>query len=340
MSVTPDNFDLPNASKHWMVIARTDHEQRRSMQDPFTGRPTCIKGSRLPSDEDRRALQHDYRRRLEALARFSAAAAQVGIGTYPDDDLVLWNADEIGLLAAADPLWEELDAAARAFRATFPLIELEDFGFPEDVEDLLGEASPDLRPISSGVEATAFEAKDKSIYKFFMPRDDGHIGGTFSFTRAEDVALDAEASDGTYQAMLEKFDLIMRLDGMPTEVIGVTKREGVLVAKQTLGALLSEGADTSQVQPPELIPLASRFLRAHRDHPRLYFVDDAPWLVADLHSKNMVRAADGNLKAIDLLAAPLPADLIVKEPLLADWLKRVAADPETSVLHAVDDDEL
>ncbi|WP_221031231.1 hypothetical protein [Actomonas aquatica] len=310
------------------------------MQDPFTGQPTCIQGGRLPDEESWRALQHDHRRRLEALARFRAAAAAVGIGTYPDDDLVLWEPDEIGLLAAADPLWSELDEAARAFRATFPLIELEDFGFPADVEDLLGECSPRLRPISSGVEATAFEAEDQSIYKFFMPRDDGHIGGSFEFYRSDDVALQAEAADGTYQAMLEKFDLILRLGGMPTEVVGVTKREGVLVTKQTLGGLLGEGADTSGVQPAGLIAWPSRFLRAHRDHPRLYFVDGAPWLVADLHSKNLVKAADGQLRAIDLLAAPLPLDLVAKEPLLADWLERVKADASATVLRAVDDDEL
>ncbi len=310
------------------------------MQDLFTGKPTCIQGGRLPDEATWRALQHDHRRRLEALARFRAAAQAVGIGTYPDDDLVLWEPDEIGLLAAADPLWGELDAAARAFRETFPLIELEDFGFPPDVEDLLGECSPRLRPISSGVEATAFEAEDQSIYKFFMPREDGHIGGTFEFFREDDVALHAEAADGTYQAMLEKFDLILRLGGMPTEVIGVTKREGVLVTKQTLGGLLSEGADTSGVQPAGLIAWPSRFLRAHRDHPRLYFVDDHPWLVADLHSKNLVRAADGQLRAIDLLAAPLPLDLVAKEPLLADWLQRVRHDADATVLHAVDDDEL
>ncbi len=310
------------------------------MQDPFTGRPTCIRGGHLPDEETWRALQHDHRRRLEALARFRAAAQKVGIGTYPDDDLVLWEPDEIGLLAAADPLWHELDAAARAFRATFPLIELEDFGFPPEVEDLLGECSPRLRPISSGVEATAFEAEDHSIYKFFMPRDDGHIGGSFTFRRTEDVALHAEAADGTYQAMLEKFDLILRLGGMPTEVIGVTHREGVLVTKQTLGGLLGEGADTSAVQPAPLIPWPSRFLRAHRDHPRLYFVEDTPWLVADLHSKNLVRAADGTLRAIDLLAAPLPPELIAGEPLLADWLERVAHDPKAGVLREVDDDEL
>lgn len=310
------------------------------MQDPFTGRPTCIQGGRLPTPEAGRALQYDHRRRLEALARFRAAAAQVGIGTYPDDDLVLWDADEIGLLAGADPLWAELDEAARVFRQALPLLDLEDFGFPDAVEDLLGECSPHLRPISSGVEATAFEAADHSIYKFFMPRDDGHIGGTFAFAREEEVALHAEAADGTYLAMLEKFDLILRLGGMPTEVVGVTKREGVLVTKQTLGRLLAEGADTSGVQPAGLIPLPSRFLRAHRDHPRLYFRDGDPWLVADLHAKNMVRAEDGQLRAIDLLAAPLPMDLVAKEPLLADWLDRVRQDASASALRAAPDDEL
>lgn len=308
--------------------------------DPFTGRPTCIQGGRLPSDGERRALQHDHRRRLEALARFGAAAARVGIGTDPDDDLVLWEADEIGLLAGAGPLWHELDEAAHAFRRMLPIISLEDFGFPADVEDLLADCGSRLRPISSGVEATAFEAEDQSIYKFFMPRTDGRIGGTFAFRRGDEVALLADASDGSYRAMLEKFDLIVRLDGMPTEVVGVTKHEGVLVTKQTLGERLSEGADTSGVQPAPLIPIPSRFLRAHRDHPRLYFVDGKPWLVADLHSKNLVRAADGALRAIDLLAAPLPADLIAKEPLLADWLERARLDPEAELLRPVHDDEL
>ncbi|GAB1487941.1 hypothetical protein MASR2M8_03840 [Opitutaceae bacterium] len=310
------------------------------MQDPFTGRSTCIQGGRLPSGEEFRALQHDHRRRLEALDRLGAAAARVGIGTDPDDDIVLWESDEIGLLAGADPLWHELDEAARAFRQLLPIVSLEDFGFPAEVEDLLAECGTRLRPISSGVEATAFEAGDHSIYKFFMPRDDGRIGGTFEFRRGEEVALLADASDGSYRAMLEKFDLIVRLGGMPTEVIGVTKAEGVLITKQTLGERLAEGADTSGLQPAPLIPIPSRFLRAHRDHPRLYFVDDRPWLVADLHAKNLVRAQDRTLRAIDLLAAPLPPDLIAAEPLLADWLERVRIDPDASVLRAAHDDEL
>ncbi len=311
------------------------------MQDTFTGRPTLIQGGRLPSPEDRRRLQHDHRRRLEALARLGAAAARVGIGTDPDDDLVLWEADEVALLAGADPLWHELHEAARAFRALLPLVSLADFGFPDDVGDILAECPPGLRPVSSGVEATAFESTaDHSIYKFFMPREDGRIGGTFAFHTGEDTALLADAAAGTYRAMLEKFDIILRLDGMPIEVIGVTREEGVLITKQTLGERLSEGADTSRVQPSALIPIPSRLLRAHRDHPRLLFVEGAPWLVADLHSKNLVRAADGELRAIDLLAAPIPSGLCEAEPLLRDWLNRVALDPAAGLLRETNDDDL
>lgn len=309
--------------------------------DPFTGRNSLLQGACLPPPEDRRRLQHDHRRRLEALARLGAAAARVGIGTDPDDDLILWEADEVGLLADAGELWHELSEAAKEFRSLLPLISLTDFGFPEDVGDILAECPPELRPVSSGVEATAFESTlDHSIYKFFMPREDGRIGGSFAFRRGEDHALHADASAGTYRAMLEKFDIIQRLDGMPIEVLGVTRAEGVLITKQTLGERLSEGADTSRVQPAPLIPIPSRLLRAHRDHPRLYFVDGAPWLVADLHSKNLVRAADGELRAIDLLAAPLPPELVAAEPLLRDWLQRVALDPEAGLLAHAHDDEL
>src|SRR5690606_39281295 len=257
----------------------------------------------------------------------------------PDDDLILWAEDELSLLAGADALWHELDAASRAFRALLPILPLETFGFPPDTTDLLTECGPRLRPISSGVEATAFEAEDHSIYKFYAPREDGRIGGSFEFRRGEDVALHAEACTGSYRAMLEKLLLVVRLGGMPTEVIGVSP-EGVLIAKQTLGERLPEGTDTSGVQPPDLIPVPSRFLRAHRDHPRLYFVNEYPWLVADLHARNLVRAADGELRAIDLLAAPFPAGLVSIEPLLADWLTRVRLDPAASALREAHDDEL
>lgn len=308
--------------------------------DPFTGRPTRVTGSKLLGAEERAALQHDHQRRLEALAGLGAAAAGVGFGTDPDDDLVLWADDELSLLVAAGEPWATLQAAAGELRARMPVVPLEDFGFPRESEDPFGEGSVRLRRIGSGVEATAFQAADGSIYKFYRPREGGRIGGSFSFRRGEqEIALEAEATLGSYRALLQKLELILVLGGMPTEVVGVTP-EGVVVAKQARGERLAENTDTSELLPPGLIPIPARFLRVHRDHPRLFFHRDEPWLVADLHAKNLVRAADGQLCAIDLLAAPFPPKLVEQEPLVADWLERVRRDPAAGSLRAVPDDEL
>ena len=286
---------------------------------------------------------------MEAFARFGAAAQKVGIGADPDDDLVLWEEDQLSLLAGADPLWHELDEAARAFRRTLPIVPLEAFGFPDhEHEDPMGEGSPRLHRIGSGVEASAFQSvHDGSIYKFYLPREEGRIGGTFSFARAgagsadglDAPALQADACLGSYRDLLEKLALILALEGMPTEVVGVTP-EGVLVAKQLLGERLPEGADVSALLPESLIPIPARFLRAHRDHPRLTFAGGRAWFIADTHAKNLVRDTEGKLRVIDLLAAPFPSELAEQDPLMRDWLARVAVDPSAGLLRAAHDDEL
>jgi hypothetical protein len=308
--------------------------------DPFTGRPTRVRGSQLLSAADQAALQHDHERRLEALARLSAAAQGVGFGTDPDDDLVLSAEDGLSLLAGADALWAELDAALMEFRALLPLVPLAAFGFPEASEDPFGEGSPRLRRIGSGVEASAFQSSDGSIYKFFLPREGGRIGGSFSFVPGgDDVAWMAEASLGSYRDLLQKLQLILALDGMPTEVVGVTP-EGVVVAKQTWGERLPENTDTSTLLPAGLIPIPARFLRARRDHPRLFFWADRAWFIADLHAKNLVRDGQQALRVIDLLAAPFPTEHFAQEPLLRQWLDRVRANPHAGILPDVADDEL
>ncbi len=316
------------------------------MQDPFTGRPTLLRGGRDPGPAGQAALQHDHQRRLEAFARLGAAAQKVGIGTDPDDDLILWESDELSLLAGADALWGELAAAAAAFRALVPIVPLGDFGFPADDEDPMGEGSPRLRRIGSGVEASAYQSvHDGLIYKFYLPREEGRIGGTFAFTartRAEGPdtpALQADACLGGYLDLLEKLALILALDGMPTEVVAVTP-EGVLVAKQLLGDRLPDGADVSNSLPPALIPIPARFLRAHRDHPRLAFIGGRPWFIADIHAKNLVRDPAGRLRVIDLLSAPFPSRLAAADPLMQDWLERVQGDPRAGLLPDSADEDL
>jgi hypothetical protein len=318
------------------------------MQDPFTGQTTRLRGRLLPGADERRALQHDHERRLAALARLGAAAAQCGVGENSDRDLVTLAEDEVALLEATGGEWAELGDAIRAWRALLPVKRLDDFGFPagDEIENPLEEPNEKLRRIGGGVEAWCFAspADGGSVYKFYLPREEKRIGSEFGFRRGDEVALHAEARLGDYRALLEKFLLIHALGGMATEVLAVTP-EGIVVVKQALGEPLPQGDDMSGVLPAGLIEIPSRFLRANRDHPRLFFMRDGPrearsWLVADLHARNFVRCADGALRVIDLVAAPWPEPAAARDALLARWLAEKRINPDAPALGAAPDDEL
>jgi hypothetical protein len=88
------------------------------------------------------------------------------------------------------------------------------------------------------------------------------------------------------------------------------------------------------------VEIPSRFLRGNRDHPRLFFLRDRPFLVADLHARNFVRSREGGLHLIDLVAAPWPENETGRDPSMADWLNRIRRDPTASALPGAHDDEL
>ena len=309
------------------------------MQDPFTDQPTTIRGRLLPGAVERSALQDHHERRLEALARLGAAAAECGLRADTDRDLVLLAEDEVSLLESAGGAWAALGTAIREFRGWLPLHPLEAFGFPADTENPLEESNPRLRRIGGGVEAWAYAADDGSVYKFYLPREEKRIGSAFGFRPGDESLLHAEAGLGDYRALLEKLLLIHLLGGMATEVVAVTP-EGIVVAKQALGDPLPQGDDMSRRLPDGLIEIPSRFLRANRDHPRLLFHRESAWLVADLHARNFVRSTAGTLHVIDLVAAPWPERETTAHALIANWLDRVRGNPDASALPSGNDDEL
>jgi len=308
-------------------------------EDPFSGRPTHLQGSRLPGPGGQAAVLDGHRQRLRTLDQLVEAARQCGIEPDKDRDLVLLAEDEVSLLESAGGAWAALGDAIRDFRGHLPLRPLEDFGFPADAENPLEEPNPRLHRIGGGVEAWAFAASDGSVYKFYLPREEKRIGSAFGFRPGDESLLHAEAHLGDYRALLEKLLLIHLLGGMATEVVAVTP-EGIVVAKQALGDPLPQGDDMSRRLPGGLIEIPSRFLRANRDHPRLLFHRDSAWLVADLHARNFVRSPDGSLHVIDLVAAPWPARETAAHGLIADWLNRVRHNPTASALPPGNDDEL
>ena len=307
-------------------------------EDPFTGRPTHLRGSRLPGAEGWAAVLDGHRQRLRTFEQLGQAAAQCGIRTDKDRDLVLVQEDEVSLLEATGGEWAALGAAIREFRRLLPMVAFETFGFSSEVEDPFEVDSARLRRLGGGVEALAFVDAEFSVYKFFLFREGGDVGATFAFRAGEGELLEAVAVPGSYLRLLEKLSLTHQF-GIPTEIVGLTP-EGILVAKQTYGRLLPEKTDVSAHDPARLIPIPSRFLRADRDHPRLVFLDGTPWLVADTHDRNVVVDEAGAWRVIDLVAAPLPADWLADKALFRDWIERARLDPRAEALAAVNDDEL
>lgn len=307
-------------------------------KDPFTGHPSHLEGARLPGAEGWSAVLDGHRQRLRALDQLGEKAAECSFAAYQDRGLVLAEADEVGLLEFAEPRWHDLGRAIRDFRGTLPLVRLEDFGFSADDEDPFEANTTRLRRIGGGVEALAFADDRNSVYKFFLFREGGDVGATFRFGRGEGEWLQATAVPGSYRQLFEKLRLTHML-GMPTEIAGITP-EGILIAKQTLGRMLPEKTDVSGLDPKRFISIPSRFLRTDRDHPRLAFLDDVPWLVADTHDRNVVVAMDDTWRVIDMVAAPLPPDWLAQMPLFQDWIERARRDPHAGILAPANDDEL
>lgn len=306
--------------------------------DPFSGQPTHLEGSRLPGAEGWAAVLDGHRERLRALDQLGEKAAQCGIRTDQDRALVLVREDEVGLLEFTGGDWAALGDAIRAFRRQLPLIAFDTFGFDAESEDPFETDGAKLRRIGGGVEAIAFIDGRNSVYKFFLFREGGDVGATFDFHRGESGLLMATAVPGSYRMLFEKLKLTHQL-GIPTEIVGITP-EGIVVAKQTFGRMLPEKTDVSGLDPSRFVSIPSRFLRSDRDHPRLAFLDDVPWLVADTHDRNVVVAEDGSWRVIDLVAAPLPPEWLGQVPLFQDWIERARKDPHAGIFAPVNDDEL
>ena len=308
------------------------------MQDSFTGLPTCLRGAQLPSEAERIALLGSHWERLRAFDQLVEVAGECGIQADQDRHFFILPEDEVSLLETSGQPWSGLGEAIRNFRRLLPFVSLSAFGFEASGEDIFETNTLRLVRIGGGVEALAFEAPDASIYKFFFFREGGYIGSSFSYARDENGLVQATAFPGNYRELLEKLLLVSEI-GVPTEVVGISP-EGVVIVKQALGEALPQGMDTSKVLPSGLIVIPSVFLRADRDHPRLYFLRDQPWLVADLHARNIVRCSDGKLRVIDMVAGPWPADLTCADGMIVDWLQRVRLDPRASALPGAKDDEL
>jgi len=199
------------------------------MLDAFSKRPTFLEGSILPDENGKLAIISHHERRLETIARLCQAAAECGIATDSERDLLVIPEDEVSIWQSEGGAWERLYNAIKALRAELPLIPLEEFGFQTKFANPFDEENHLLRRIGSGMEVWAFQDTIGSIYKFFLPFVPQGIGATFQFCVDDEVLRATASKQGKYSDVFEKTLLLnVMAGGMPTEVVGLTP-EGVVL---------------------------------------------------------------------------------------------------------------
>lgn len=110
-----------------------------------------------------------------------------------------------------------------------PLIDLESFGFRHEDGFL---TTSFLCPLPSGAEASPFlDTENGVVYKLFDLRPGGAMGKKLRFqTRSQ--GFEIESTDARWSDMVDKFIVLNRGGGHPTELAGISADGGYLIAKQ------------------------------------------------------------------------------------------------------------
>lgn len=112
--------------------------------------------------------------------------------------------------------------------------------------------------------------------------------------------FDIESSDGRWSDMVDKFIVLNRGGGLPTELAGVSTDGGYLVAKQPLAQPFQDFRSdlaAAEAAMRGIVPVGGGL----RTHLFVTFIDRAFWIVGDLHLRNIMRDGNGVPAIIDAL---------------------------------------
>lgn len=179
-----------------------------------------------------------------------------------------------------------------------PLIDLAALGIGHDEEGFL--TSTSLTPLPSGAEASPFLDLDNGVvYKLFDLRPGGAMGKKLSF-QSRLQGFEVESRDARWSDMLDKIIVLNVGGGHPTELAGISADGCYLIAKQPQACPFKDfRADLARAEAAMrgIVPVGGGL----RQHLFVTSHDGIPWLVGDLHERNIMRDADGNPTIIDAL---------------------------------------
>jgi len=299
------------------------NDTRQQQRDPRTGIPTALRDEACSQEirEACTALNSRRARGLMEISRFSPQRESVEID--------VWTA---ALVEKAE-LWD------------VPIVPMEALGLSHD-EDGFSE-SAEMVPLKTGAEACPYlDHKQRIVYKLFDLRSNGAMGKKIVMQRDAEAGLCDEIKDAVFQDTIRKLSAINDAGGHPTEIVGLVDSFDHLLVKQPLAEpYLDFDADRREAMDMMrcVTPMGGQF----RNPLSVFYIQEEPWLLGDLHKGNIMRDAEGRPTVIDALVGYLPPYVLRELP----WVGMAANDAKDfrltgqaplrkSLLEEVEDDEL
>jgi len=252
------------------------HSSAQLHLDFRTGRPTAI-DARSSSDTQRAActsLNRERTRSILEAAQFSPPGEQIPAH--------VWDA----AFTRRSREWE------------LPLISLEKLGIFHD-RDGLRSSNGNLIALPSGAEACPYYDPEWSVvYKLFDLRANGSLGKKISLELNDEGEFELmEGKDADLKSTLEKLAVLNEAGAHPTEIVGLSDNGDYLIAKQPLALPMKDylqDRHTATLAICGIVPQATRLKRAIT----VIWVNMQPWLLADLHDRNICEIAKMNPRSL------------------------------------------
>ncbi len=269
----------------WVTHVNSMSHVHGAHLDSRTGIATFING---PAFDERCREDSSRLSRQRASAIQQAAAANDFRGT-----------------TRADVSWA--DYCERAAELGAPTIQLANLGIALNERGQW--TSELLEPLIGGAEALPFlDARQGVVYKLFDMRASGGIGKKLFAWKNQMNRWEVGFCDASIHETMEKLIVLHEAHGLPTEVMGLADSGFHLVVKQPLAFHVEIGMKERAQAAGRM---GARFLNtaAIRGELRIFWHDGKAWMLGDLHIKNIMQDAAGDMRVMDALIGSVPDEM-------------------------------
>jgi len=201
-----------------------------------------------------------------------------------------------------------------------PIVPMQSLGLSRDEDGFF--VSEDLQPLPSGAEACPYlDHKERVVYKLFDLRANGGMGKKIVMQRNEEGQLTDEIKDAVLQDTIRKLTAINDGGGHPTEIVGIVDSFDHLLIKQPLAEPYHNFEEDRRAAMDTMrcvTPMGGNF----RNPLSVFYTQEEPWLIGDLHKGNVMINALGEPTIIDALVGYLPPYVLSETP----WVGMAAED--------------